>query len=77
MKDIQYNPQFGITITKKATVFISVTQERGTDNTSSGKIKMGFRLQRNSGKRLYHENISSVALCTPSVGATGNLTLTN
>lgn len=77
-KNIECNPQYGITITQKCTLFISITQERDNDKyTSTGKIKMGFRLQRNNGKRISKENISSSSLCTPSVAPTSNISLTN
>lgn len=46
-------------------------------NTMKGKNTIGFRLQRNNGKRIYYRDISSESVCNPKVTPTTHTTITN
>lgn len=51
------NPQYGITVTKKSTIFINLSQEAKT--ALIGKNWIYMRMQTNDGKRITKDNVSS------------------
>ena len=51
------NPHYGITVTKKSNVFISLSQE--SLSALKGKNAIYMRIQRNEGRRMKKEDIGT------------------
>jgi hypothetical protein len=75
LKDIEKNPQFGIKVHSKCTVFISVTQDR--EDSIHGRNHIGFRVQKNDGRRMHSNDISTEKLCSPSRKLINSITLSS
>ena len=59
--ETEKNPQYGITVNKKCTVFISLTQQ--AKSALKGKHPIYMRVQRNDEVRMKQEDISSEKVC--------------